>query len=190
MRTASRWTFLLLVTAFAAAAASCGKKTEEALPSGGAPATNQTPPVGEAQPAPGEPATAAPGEAREHAGAVEHEGQGDAGEKAAPAGTPKEIWEQIAHEQAELDAVIRKAELAAVHHHAYAIRDLVVAAAGKAPELPASDAAKLQNLVESVKTLAGKLDNAGDNGDLTGVKQQYASMQVQLEAIAGLIGVR
>ena len=152
MRIASRWTILLLVLAFAVAVAGCGKKQkEEAPPNGGTPAVSQTPPAGQAQPAPGEPATATQGEATEHA---------EAGEKVTPAGTPKEIWAQITHEQGELEAVIAKAELADVHHHAYAIRDLVVAAAGKAPGLPASDGAKLQNLVEGVKTLAEKLDQA------------------------------
>jgi hypothetical protein len=175
-----RWGFILVLIV-AAGAAGCSKKSNEQAPATeGAPATGQpAPQAGEAA----KPEATPPGE---HAEATEG---GEAAAPVVPGGTTAEIWTQIGHERDELAEVIQKTDLAAVHHHAFAIRDLVVAAAGKQQGLEPSDTAKLAKLVADVGTLAENLDKAGDSGDLSSTKQHFASLQQDLQNLSPLLGV-
>ncbi len=113
-------------------------------------------------------------------------GHGQAVEPTQPAGSAAAIWAQIAAEQAKLEDAMQSGALADVHHLAFGIRDLVLELAKKTPSLAASDAAKLQELVEDVKVRATKLDEYGDNGNLSGVKEEYALLQKDLEALKAM----
>lgn len=126
----------------------------------------------------------APGQA-EHGEADEH----GAGESVTPAGTPQEIWTQITDQQRQLEAVLQSGELAHVHLLAFNIRDLSVALAQKSSGLAAGDAAKLQQTVEQVKASASKLDEFGDAGNLTGVKDEYVRFQQELADLKRSTGV-
>jgi hypothetical protein len=93
------------------------------------------------------------------------------------------IWMEIDKHSGELKAAIDGGALDTVHHHAFAIRDLVAALPTHSPSLPAEDQAKLEGEVKFVATLADRLDEAGDAGDKTGAQADY-------EKLAGvLIGI-
>jgi hypothetical protein len=125
------------------------------------------------------PQAAAPSAEAEH---------GESAEAVAPAGTVGEIWTQIADEQGKLSAAIQNGQLKDVHHLAFGIRDLVVALADKANAASPASAAKLNGMVEQVKTSATKLDELGDAGNLSGTQAEYAKLETVLAAIKSLSG--
>ncbi|HET6373521.1 MAG TPA: hypothetical protein VFG76_09450 [Candidatus Polarisedimenticolia bacterium] len=106
-----------------------------------------------------------------------------AGAPVTPAGSLHEIWTQIAEEQARLSATIQNGQLKDVHHLAFGIRDLVVAFADKASASYPAVAPELKNLVEQVKTSAGKLDELGDAGNLGGTQAEFVKFEKLLATI-------
>ena len=84
--------------------------------------------------------------------------------------------------------VIRTGRLADVHHIAFAIRDLSVAAAGKAAGPSAANATKIQETLDQIKKSAGTLDEYGDAGNLGGVKEEYTIFQQELTTLKSLVG--
>ena len=114
--------------------------------------------------------------ARAHAG--EHD---DKGKVAIPATVPA-IWTEINKHQTELTQVVQTKKLAEVHHHAYAIRDLVAALPAKAA---ADKKARVEGASKNMASLADKLDAAGDNNKQAdaeaGLKQLDALLK-QLKA--------
>ena len=118
--------------------------------------------------------TAAPGGEGEH---------GESAEAVTPAGTAAEIWAQIEGEQGKLSAAIENGQLKDVHHLAFGIRDLVVALADKVSAATPAGAPRLQALVEQVRASAGKLDELGDAGNLTGTQAEYAKLNTMLSTI-------
>ena len=85
--------------------------------------------------------------------------QNEKGKVAIPDTVPA-IWTEINKHQGELTATIQAKKLADVHHHAYAIRDLVAALPAKAP---ADKKARVEGAAKNMAALAEKLDAAGDN---------------------------
>jgi len=118
--------------------------------------------------------------------AAHEPGHADEHEAAAPAGSVQELWSQISAEQTKLEEVIRAGRLAEVHHLAFAIRDLSVAAAGKSPS--SAKAAKMEETLTQIKKSASALDEFGDSGNLGGVKKEYASFQQELATLKSLAG--
>ena len=92
------------------------------------------------------------------------------------------IWAEINKHQTELTATIQAKKLGEVHHHAYAIRDLVAALPAKAP---ADKKARVDGASKNMAALAEKLDAAGDNNKQAdaeaGLKQLDALLK-QLKA--------
>jgi hypothetical protein len=124
------------------------------------------------------PASAAPVPAPEAGGAAETE--------AAPVVIPDSadaIWEAIDKHSAELKSTIESGSLGEVHHHAFAIRDLVAALPAHSPTLPAADQAKLEGEVKFVTTLASRLDETGDAGDKAGSQENYDKLVAVLNGI-------
>src|SRR5262245_28132602 len=113
---------------------------------------------------------------------------GETAEKITPAGTPNEIWAQIATEEGKLSSAIQNGQLKDVHHLAFGIRDLVVALADKTHGLSGADAATLSGLVDQVKHSATKLDELGDAGNLSGTQAEYDAMSKVLNSIKALAG--
>lgn len=93
------------------------------------------------------------------------------------------IWQAIDQHSAELKAAIASGALDTVHHHAFAIRDLVAALPAHSPTLPADDQAKLQSEVKFVSTLAARLDETGDAGDKAGTQANYDKLVTVLNGI-------
>lgn len=107
-------------------------------------------------------------------------------EEAAPLAIPDTadgIWQAIDQHSTELKAVIDSGALAEVHHHAFAIRDLVAALPAHSPTLPAEDQAKLEGEVKFVATLAARLDETGDAGDKAGSQENYDKLVAVLTGI-------
>ncbi len=115
--------------------------------------------------------------------------RGERGETMAPAGTAAGIWDQITAERDKLSAAIQNGQLKDVHHLAFGVRDLVVALAGKATASPEA-APKLKTLVEQVKASAGKLDETGDAGDLSGAQAEFAKLNTTLNMIKAIVSPR
>jgi hypothetical protein len=113
---------------------------------------------------------------------------GESAEAVTPAATLGGIWTQIADEQTKLSAAIQNGQLKDVHHLAFAIRDLVVAAADKANTAAPAGAGKLNRMVEQVKASATKLDELGDAGNLSGTEAEYAKLETVLGAIKTATG--
>jgi len=101
--------------------------------------------------------------------------------------TAGEIWAQIAAQQAQLEAVIQAGDLVKVHALAFAIRDHVVALEAKTET---SNAAERENIVDDIYASAGKLDEYGDSGNASAVKEEYGKFQQQLQALRALAGTQ
>ena len=109
-----------------------------------------------------------------------------AAEEAAPMAIPATadaIWQEIDKHSAELKATIDSGALKEVHHHAFAIRDLVAALPTHSPTLPAADQSKLQGEVKFVSTLADRLDQSGDANDKAATQASYEQLTKVLSGI-------
>ncbi len=93
------------------------------------------------------------------------------------------IWTEIDAHSAELKATIDSGKLGEVHHHAFAIRDLVAALPAHSPTLAAGDQSKLQGDIKFVSTLADRLDESGDAGDKAGTQASYDQLVQVLTGI-------
>jgi ABC-type glycerol-3-phosphate transport system substrate-binding protein len=163
-----KWRLLVAATSMVALVvlAGCSSKQES-----NAPATTSHP----------APPAAAPSGEDEH---------GETVEKVAPAATLAGIWTQIADEQSKLSTAIQNGQLKDVHHLAFAIRDLVLAAADKAKAASPASGSKLDGMVEQVKASATKLDELGDAGNLSGTQTEYAKLETILGAIKTVTGAK
>lgn len=106
--------------------------------------------------------------------------------EAAPTSIPDTadaIWQAIDQHKTELKATIDSGSLGEVHHHAFAIRDLVAALPTHSPTLPPEDKAKLDSEVKFVTTLASRLDESGDAGDKAGAQANYDQLVTVLNGI-------
>lgn len=102
------------------------------------------------------------------------------------AGSIADLMGRVHDEEHELDQIIASAQLSDVHKKAFAIRDLLVAAADKADP---SKKAGLQPHLDAVKATASALDEAGDSGDLAKTKSEYQKLLTHVKAIEGALGV-
>lgn len=97
--------------------------------------------------------------------------------------TADAIWQAVNEHSAELKTTIEGGSLGEVHHHAFAIRDLVAALPAHSPTLPAEDQAKLAGEVKFVATLASRLDETGDANDKAGCQANYDQLVAVLNGI-------
>lgn len=97
--------------------------------------------------------------------------------------TADAIWQEIDKHSAELKATIDSGSLTEVHHHAFAIRDLVAALPTHSPTLPAEEQTKLQGEVKFVSTLADRLDESGDGNDKAATQSSYDQLVKVLSGI-------
>ena len=162
MKNQVRWWVLAVAVMGALWVIGCGQRESKSSSPGAAsqqPTAQQPAPTGEA---------------------AEQEG---AGAKVTPAGSVGEIWTQIASEQKHLSDAIQNGQLKDVHHLAFGIRDLVVALVDKASASSPGSAPKLKGLVEQVNASAGKLDETGDAGNLSGTQAEFARLNAVLGSI-------
>ena len=106
--------------------------------------------------------------------------------EAAPTAIPETadaIWQAIDQHSAELKTTIASGTLGEVHHHAFAIRDLVAALPSHSPTLSTEDQVKLEGEVKFVTTLADRLDQTGDANDKVGTQENYDKLVTVLNGI-------
>jgi len=121
----------------------------------------------------------------------EEPGQGEAKQeaKAAKLVIPKTlpaIWDAITDHNMELHEVLAAKKLDDVHHHAFAVRDLVAAMPVKSTKLAAEKNTALKKSVSRVASLAKFLDEAGDAGDSAKVASLVAKLDTELKTIEAL----
>lgn len=97
-------------------------------------------------------------------------------EKTVIPATLEGVWQAIDAKTAELKKTIDKGDLAEVHHHAFAIRDLVAALPGKSNALAPEALVKVKSGVKFVATLAERLDASGDAKDAPGTQQNFEKL--------------
>ena len=98
--------------------------------------------------------------------------------------TSQAIWQSIDKETEQLAALIQSGKFEEVHHHAFAIRDLVAALPAHSGALPADKLAQVKaNSKLFVATLAGRLDATGDAKDKAGTESNFRKLQGVLKVI-------
>ena len=98
------------------------------------------------------------------------------------------IWKAIDQEMEALDQLIASNKLAAVHQHAYAVRDLAAALAAHSGKLVPTEREMLAADNRYVAALATRLDQSGDSGDQAGARSNYDKLKIQMASIRRLLG--
>lgn len=93
------------------------------------------------------------------------------------------LWQAIDQQTADLTKAIQTGVFAEVHHHAFAIRDLVAALPARPGALPAGRLAQVKINAGYVATLAQRLDATGDAKDKVGTESNFRKLQQILSAI-------
>lgn len=97
--------------------------------------------------------------------------------------TSEAIWQSIDKETEQLAALIQTGKFEEVHHHAFAIRDLVAALSARSDALPGDKLAQIKTNSKFVATLAQRLDATGDAKDKVGTGSNFNKLQKVLSAI-------
>ena len=96
------------------------------------------------------------------------------------------VWGAILGHQKDLHDVLAAKKLDEVHHHAFAVRDLVAAMPVKSTMLAAEKKTALKKSVSRVSSLAKLLDEAGDAGDSVKVAALTVKLDAELKSIEAL----
>ena len=99
------------------------------------------------------------------------------------------LWGAVITHQKDLHDVLAAKKLEDVHHHAFAVRDLVAAMAVKSTMLAAEKKTALKKSVSRVSSLAKLLDEAGDAGDSAKVASLVVKLDTELKVIENLYPV-
>lgn len=91
--------------------------------------------------------------------------------------TAEAVWQAIDQHVAQLAKVIQPGALGEVHHHAFAIRDLVAALPERSRSMSADKLAQVKANVIFVATLAERLDAAGDAKDKAGAELNFGKLK-------------
>ena len=97
--------------------------------------------------------------------------------------TSEAIWKSIDKETEQLSAVIQAGKLDEVHHHAFAIRDLIAALPARSGNLPADKLAQVKANGKFVATLAERLDATGDAKDKAGTESAFQKLKNVLKTL-------
>ena len=100
--------------------------------------------------------------------------------------TATAILQAISEEETNLNKTITDKKLEDVHHHAFAIRDLVNALPEKSSDLAAEKLAKLKANAKFVAALADRLDKSGDAKDQAATEASFKKFQTVLKEIKSL----
>lgn len=92
------------------------------------------------------------------------------------------ILAEIHMHHEKLTATVKAKELADVHEHAFAIRDLAKALDAKAP---ADKKARVQGTVNNISKLAEDLDTSGDAGDQAKTEANLKKFDAMLAQLQG-----
>ena len=94
-----------------------------------------------------------------------------------------EIWQAIDQEVEQLAVLIQAGKFEGVHHHAFAIRDLVAALPARSGSMSADKLARVKSNGKFVATLAERLDTAGDARDKEETESNFRKLKSILAAI-------
>lgn len=97
--------------------------------------------------------------------------------------TSEAIWKSIDKETEQLAALIQTGKFEEVHHHAFAIRDLVAALPARSSTLTGEKLAKIKADSKFVATLAERLDAAGDAKDKAGTETNFQKLKGVLKSL-------
>jgi hypothetical protein len=97
-----------------------------------------------------------------------------------------DILKAIHSHHDELAGVVKSNQLAEVHHHAFAIRDLAKALPAKSP--PAHKT-HIENLVKKVAQIAADLDKSGGAGDKAATEMNLKKLDAALKSIDDMLGM-
>ena len=97
--------------------------------------------------------------------------------------TSEAIWQSIDKKTEQLAAVIQAGKLDDVHHHAFAIRDLVAALPSRSGNMPTEKLTQIKTNVKFVATLADRLDTAGDAKDKVATEANFQKLKDVLKTI-------
>jgi hypothetical protein len=100
--------------------------------------------------------------------------------------TTTAIWVAIDTEVDGITNAIQADKLQELHHHAYAIRDLVAALPNRSSSLSPVDLARVKANVKFVATLAERLDAAGDSDDKTASESNFTKLKAILTSLHAL----
>ena len=93
------------------------------------------------------------------------------------------IWQSVDKETDETAKAIQTGALGDLHHHAFAIRDLVAALPERSKDLPAAKLEKIKADGKFVATLAGRLDAAGDSNNKAASVSNFEKLKEVLKSI-------
>ncbi len=96
------------------------------------------------------------------------------------------ILKEVKQHEEELSKTIADKQLEGVHHHAFAISDLVNALPDKSKDLDAEKLGKLKANAKFVAGLAKRLDESGDSKDQAGTEANFKKLQGILKSIEAL----
>src|SRR5487761_2726511 len=96
------------------------------------------------------------------------------------------ILQAVTEHETELAKTIADKKLEDVHHHAFAIRDLVNALPGKSSDLAPEKLARLKADAKFVTALASRLDESGDAKDQAATEANFKKLQGLLKQIQAL----
>ena len=91
--------------------------------------------------------------------------------------TPVAIWQSIDSESDTIANLIQAGTLKDLHHHAFAIRDLVAGLPAHSASLPADKLAKVKSDGKFVATIAERLDAAGDSNDKPAAESNFGKLK-------------
>ncbi|MBI2379493.1 MAG: transporter [Gammaproteobacteria bacterium] len=97
--------------------------------------------------------------------------------------TSTAIWQAVDTHLGALRALVAKNELATVHEHAFAVRDLVRALPSRSPGLSEEAKAQVAANVRFVDTLSARLDASGDAKDKPGTEASLRKLEGVLKQI-------
>jgi len=127
---------------------------------------------------------ATPGVRAAQAAHEEHEGKEGVEEKAPD--SLAAVWDEIKEHQEELHGVIQAGKLDDVHHHAFALRDMVMLLPKFSSSLSADQSAKLKTWSDGVADSASKLDEYGDAGDKASTEKEVKRMDTLVSSLEKL----
>lgn len=97
--------------------------------------------------------------------------------------TPAAIHQAVDKETDGMAKLIQAGTVRDLHHHAFAVRDLVAALPDKSASLPADKLANLKAANKFVGTLAERLDAAGDANDKPAAETSFGELKGVLSSI-------
>ena len=115
-------------------------------------------------------------------GTTTHGAEGK-GAVVAPGATAAAIRAQLQERRLALETAIHEGRLAEVHDQAFAVRDLVIALHEKAGVAPGTTHEEVDAKLAELKASAGKLDEYGDAGNLSGAESEFVKFNAVVSAI-------